>query len=161
MKNKFELVGRVSIQPKLIATAINKIPFVSLNLAVSKTIKDSDGTSKRDTDFFVVYCWNNVANYVGNYVKLGDLISVEGHIKRDKEYDLQRNMNTHKNVLVCDKVQVYARSKSNSENKDSQNKSKEKEDDEKLIEEYKKSQMTFDVNKNTNEVELTESDLPF
>lgn len=163
MKNHFELVGRVSLQPKLIITKINQIPLVNLNIAVTKRFKQSDGTIKSNTEFFVVYCWNNVAKYVADYIQVGDLISVEGFIRRDKDFDIQKNTTIYRNELICEKVQRYARSKANesSEQKKKELPEQEKKEIDKEIQDYKKAQISFDINKKTDEIELKDDDLPF
>lgn len=158
MKNEFELIGRITQKPELIKTKLENVSFALANVAISKRIKQDNGEFKEYTDFIKVSYFRKPAEFIANYINVGDLVLIKGHIKVKKDYDEVRRMNLYTNELIGDSIKILARS----------NKSKEKQDDEiqKEIDEYKESQsdfkqVGFKTSIKTDELEFDEFDLPF
>lgn len=161
MLNEYRIIGRVTQEPKLLMTRSN-IQFVNLSVAVSKHIKQNDGTFKEYTEFIKSSCWRNLAEYVSEYIGIGDLVMITGHIKIAKDYDIERMTNIYTNELIADSVRRLARSNKNREEYIKEETKEVKEDEiSREIKEYKESQMSFKENVNTDEIEITENDLPF
>ena len=141
MKNEFELIGRVSQEPKLIITKLNQLPYTNLSVAVSKNVKQQDGSYKEYTDFISVSCWRSLAEYISKYVGVGDLVRLNGHIKVRKDFDVEKNTNINTIDLIGDKIKVIVR--------------KPKEDKKEKIKEQPKE------NIKVSELKFDEFDLPF
>lgn len=110
MKNYFELIGRVTKEPKVTKTR-NGLSYTNTGIAISKNIKQQDGTYKESTEFINVSCWRNLADYIGQYVHKGDLVRLEGHIRVIKDFDEQRMTNTYTTDLIGDGIKILVRSK--------------------------------------------------
>lgn len=161
--NEYILIGRVSQQPKLSKTKIEGIQVTNLNIAVSKRIKQQDGSYKEQTDFIKSNCWRNLAEYVANYVNIGDMVLARGKIRIAKDFDTERMTNIYTTVLDCSSVKILERNKKNREEI-------QKEEDDKLLNDYKKvqekqpeqaKQVSFKESVKTDDIELSETDLPF
>lgn len=76
MINKVFLEGRATRDPKISFTRTENKKVANLRIAVRM--------SKNYTDFIDVSAWEDVADTIQNYVKKGDLISVEGRLKTEK-----------------------------------------------------------------------------
>lgn len=77
------LQGRLTRDPEKRYTA-NNTAVASFSLAVDRRFKDKDG--EKVTDFINCVAWRQTADYVGNYVHKGDLVTVRGSIQtRDYE----------------------------------------------------------------------------
>lgn len=161
--NEYILIGRVTQKPKLSKTKLEGIAVANLNIAVSKNIKQADGSYKEQTEFISSICWRNVAEYIANYVNVGDLVLVRGKIRILKDFDTERMINTYDTVLDCNSVKVLERNKKNREEI-------QKEEDDKLLNDYKKAQekqpeqvkqVSFKESVKTDDIELSETDLPF
>ena len=167
--NEYILIGRVSQQPKLLKTKIEGISVANLNVAVSKKIKQADGSTKDQTYFIKSSCWRNTAEYVANYVNIGDLVAVKGSIRIAQDFDVEKMTNIYTTVLDCHSVKILARNKKNTDEV-------QKEEDDKLIADYKTTQenrnnqnnevnqpkqVTFKESIETDDIELSEDDLPF
>lgn len=159
MKNEFELIGRITKKPELIKTKLENVSFALANVAISKRIKQDNGEFKEYTDFIKVSYFRKPAEFIANYINVGDLVLIKGHIKIKKDYDELRRTNIYTNELIGDSIKILARS----------NKSKEKQEDDEIqkeIDEYKESQsdfkqVGFKTSIKTDELEFDEFDLPF
>lgn len=143
MKNEFELIGRITQKPKLLNTKIDNIPYTFANIAISKRIRQDDGEYKEYTEFIKVSYFRKTAEFISNYINVGDLVLIKGHIKIRKDFDVERMINLYSNELIGDTINILARNNKNKEET-------EKEVKEELEEKIK-----------TDEIVLNDSDLPF
>jgi single-strand DNA-binding protein len=77
--NKVIMIGRLTKDPEVKKTSSGK-SVASFSLAVS------DRYNRDKTDFINCVAWEKTADYLGNYVKKGNLIAVEGRIST-RNYD--------------------------------------------------------------------------
>lgn len=78
MVNQAILVGRLASTPELRETS-DGTKVASVTLVIDRPRKKEDGT--RDADFITVTAWRGQAEFLCNYFKQGDLISVVGSIR--------------------------------------------------------------------------------
>lgn len=78
MYNLVYLIGRLTREPELTTTKNGK-EVLSVNLAVQRSYKNSDGIY--ETDFIKCVLWEGIANRVAEYCSKGDLIAVRGQIR--------------------------------------------------------------------------------
>lgn len=143
MKNEFELIGRITQKPNLIKTKIENLSFTLVNVAISKRIRQDNGEYKEYTDFIKVSYFRKIAEFIANYVNVGDLVLIKGHIKVRKDFDEQRRINIYTNELIGDNIKILTRNNKNKEEVKEEIKEQPKES-------IKVSEMNFD-----------EFDLPF
>ena len=75
--NNVVLVGRITEKPT--KTIVKDKEILSLNIAVTRNYKNSDGIY--ETDFVRCILWNEIATNVLDYCKVGDVIGVKGRLE--------------------------------------------------------------------------------
>ena len=84
MLNRIVLMGRLTKDPVLNYTNANNIPVANFSLAVDRDyLKDGE----RETDFFDIVAWQSRAEFVSQYFTKGQLVCVEGRMRRRKYED--------------------------------------------------------------------------
>lgn len=77
--NKVLLTGHITAAPNSFQTKTQKA-LATFSIAVKENFKSKiDNTYP--THFFNCIAWNKTAEYITNYIKVGDLVSVEGSLK--------------------------------------------------------------------------------
>lgn len=102
--NKVILVGNLTRDPELRytpkGTAIAKI-----GLAVNHKWKNEAGELKEEVTFVDVECWSRTAENVGQYMRKGSSMLVEGRLKLETWDDKQTNQKRSKMLVVAEAVQ--------------------------------------------------------
>ena len=96
--NKVQLIGRLGADPELKYSPAGKAQ-ATISLATNEAWKDADGNKKEATDWHRVVAWGKLAEIMGQYLKKGSLVYVEGKIKtRSYEQDGTKKYITEVNV---------------------------------------------------------------
>lgn len=103
MINQVVLVGRLTKDIELKKTNSN-LSVAQFSLAVDRGIKKEDGT--RECDFPNVVVWRQSADFLSQYARKGDLISVVGKIQT-RTYDGQ-NGKVFITEVVANEVRILA-----------------------------------------------------
>ena len=102
--NKVILMGNLTRDPELRytpkGTAIAKI-----GLAVNRTWKNEAGETKEEVTFVDVDCFGRTAENVGQYMRKGSAMLIEGRLKLDTWDDKQTNQKRSKMGVVAETVQ--------------------------------------------------------
>ena len=110
--NKIILIGRIVRDCEL--NELNEKKYLKNSIAVQREIKNKEGIY--DTDFFNFTVWNKQAEYLQNYCKKGDLISVIGRLQnRSYEKDGQK---VFTNEIMVNEIKIltpHYKEKSNEE----------------------------------------------
>jgi len=85
MVNRCIFIGRVGRDPELRYT-VDGTPVASFSLAVSESWKGKDGNKQERTEWVNCTAWRKLAEIIGQYVKKGSLVYVEGKMQ-SREYD--------------------------------------------------------------------------
>lgn len=99
--NKVLLVGRITRDPDLRYTPSN-IPTVSFTVAVDRGFKDQNG--QRQADFINCVAWRSQAEFIGRYIKKGNMLSIEGRIQ-SRSYQNQQGVMQYVTEVICDAVE--------------------------------------------------------
>ena len=78
--NKVILIGRLGRDPELRYTA-DGTPVATFTLATTETRKNKDGTKSERTEWHRVVAWRKLGEVVGEYLKKGRLVYIEGSIQ--------------------------------------------------------------------------------
>lgn len=81
MLNHVTLIGRLTADPEVKYTQ-SGIAYAKFTLAVNRRFKNAQG--EKEADFLSVVAWRKTAELVGEYLKKGRLICVEGSIQTRK-----------------------------------------------------------------------------
>ena len=87
--NSVVLVGRLAQDPELRYIAGTGMPVVTFTLAVGREFTDKNG--ERGVDFIDIQAWNKQAETVANYLKKGNMVSVNGSIRVENYIDKNGN----------------------------------------------------------------------
>ena len=85
MVNKCIFIGRVGKDPEVRHTA-DGTAVASFSLAVSESWKGRDGNKQERTEWVNIVAWRKLAEVIGQYVKKGSLLYVEGKMQ-SREYE--------------------------------------------------------------------------
>ncbi len=142
MVNNVVLVGRITKDPE-VRTIPSGAPTVSFTLAIDR-IGSKDAQSQ--ADFIPCVAWNQQATFIGNYVKKGYMLSVEGRIQT-RNYQDQQGQTRYVTEVVCSRVSnLTPRNGAQSDNNYQNNQAN--------------NQGNFNSNKGFNQ-EISDDDLPF
>ncbi|MCH7496544.1 MAG: single-stranded DNA-binding protein [Candidatus Marinimicrobia bacterium] len=78
--NKVILVGHVGADPEPRYTP-SGTAVVNLRMATNESWRDADGNDQERTEWHRVVLWGKQAEFAANYIKKGQLISVEGSLQ--------------------------------------------------------------------------------
>ena len=99
--NKVILIGRLGNDPELKYTP-NGTAQAQISLATSEKWKDSDGNQKEKTEWHRIVAWRRQAEFAGEWLKKGQLVSIEGKLQtRSWEQDGQKKYMTE---IVADTI---------------------------------------------------------
>lgn len=98
--NNVSLTGRITREPELKTTPNGK-NYVMFIIAVDRGYKDAQGN--KFSDFIPCVAWNSQADFIGKYVKKGNLIEVTGQIQ-SRSYQNQQGENRVIIEVVLDSV---------------------------------------------------------
>ncbi len=100
--NKVMLIGNVTRDPE-----IKKIPtgqsVVSLGLATNRRWKDKAGQKQEQVEFHNIVAWGKLAEIIGQYVKKGSKIYIEGRLQT-RSWDDQTGTKKYKTEIVADNL---------------------------------------------------------
>lgn len=113
MVNNVVLVGRITRDPEVRPTQTGSV--VSFTLAIDR-IGSKD--SQQQADFIPCIAWNQTAQFIGNYVKKGYMLSVEGRIQT-RTYQDQTGTTRYVTEVACNRVQNLTPRNSNQSNTNS------------------------------------------
>jgi single-strand DNA-binding protein len=107
--NKVFLMGNLTKDPELRYTA-GGAPVANLRMAINRVYKLQSGETKEDTCFVTVVVWRKQAEAVGEHLKKGDPLFVEGRLQsRSWETDDKQKRSTIE--VVADRIQFLSRGK--------------------------------------------------
>ena len=101
--NSVVLVGRLTKDPEMRYTP-NGIAVTNFGLAVNRQSRREEG-QERQADFIDIVAWRQTAEFCGNYMKKGDLVSVEGRIQV-RDWETQDGQSRRSVEVVAFRVQA-------------------------------------------------------
>lgn len=100
--NKVMLIGNVTRDPE-----IKKIPsgqsVVALGLATNRRWTDKAGQKQEQVEYHNIVAWNKLADIIGQYVKKGSKIYIEGRLQT-RSWDDQSGTKKYKTEIVADNL---------------------------------------------------------
>ncbi len=84
MLNQVVLVGRLTESPT-VTDIDNGKKYTSINLAVQRPFKNSDGIY--ETDFIRCILWNSIATNTSEFCHVGDVIGIKGRLQNRSYVD--------------------------------------------------------------------------
>lgn len=106
MLNRIILIGRMVADPEIRYTQ-SGIAMVNFRLAVDRRYKSASG--EKETDFINIVAWRKTAELVGQYLKKGKLVAVEGSLQQ-RSYQTREGEKRTIYEVQADSVQFIDRS---------------------------------------------------
>lgn len=104
--NKVMIIGRLTRDPE-IRTTSNGANVASFSIATGFTWTDQQGQKKEQTEFHNVVAWRKLADIIGQYLKKGSQVYIEGRLQtRNYEKDGQKHYRTE---IVADNMIMLGR----------------------------------------------------
>jgi|SRR6185369_10505732 len=101
--NKVILVGNVGKDPELKYTQ-SGVPVATLTLATNERYKEKSGEWQDRTEWHNLKAWQKTAEIVGEYVKKGSKIYVEGKLQTSSWEDKQSGEKKYRTEVVVDEL---------------------------------------------------------
>jgi len=103
--NKALLIGNLTRDPEL-STIPNGTSVCKFSIAVNRRFSNAEGN--RDTDFFNIVAWRQLAENCGKFLKKGSKVGVVGQIQ-NRSYDAQDGSKRYITEIVADEVEFLNR----------------------------------------------------
>lgn len=103
--NKVMLIGNVTRDPEIKYTP-KGAAIADIGLAINRNYTTEAGEKREETTFCDVTLWGKVAEIVGQYVKKGNPLFVEGRLQLDQWDDKQTGQKRSKLKIVGDNIQL-------------------------------------------------------
>jgi len=111
--NKVFLMGNLTKDPELRYTA-GGAPVANLRMAINRVYQSQAGEKKEDVCFVTVVVWRKQAEAVGEYLKKGDPLFVEGRLQ-SRTWETEDKQKRSIMEVVAERVQFLSRGKGPSE----------------------------------------------
>lgn len=105
--NKVFLMGRVTADPELRTTPTGQ-SVVTITIATNRNWVGKNGQRQEDVQFHNVVVWGRQAEIVGQFLKKGSLVYVEGRLQNRKWQDAQ-GQTRRVTEIVAERVQLGPR----------------------------------------------------
>lgn len=106
--NKIILIGRITKDPELTHFNEGEGHYCRFFLAVDRRYKNSEGI--KEADFIPIRVWSKGAEYVANYVKKGDLLSINGNL-RISSYEDKEGNKKYVSEVIAEEIKKIASKK--------------------------------------------------
>ncbi len=105
--NKVILIGNLGSDPELKYTP-NGTAVATFSIATNERWKDKEGNFKDHTEWHRIVAWRKLAEIVGEYLKKGSQVYVEGRL-RTRTWEDQNGMKRTSTEIVADSMQMLGR----------------------------------------------------
>ncbi|MFQ5810042.1 MAG: single-stranded DNA-binding protein [Armatimonadota bacterium] len=104
MVNNVVLVGRLTRDPEMRYTP-NGVAVTNFRLAVDRRPRRDQPREERQADFIDIVTWRQTAEFCGNYLNKGALVSIEGRIQV-RDWETQDGQRRRSVEVVAFRVQA-------------------------------------------------------
>lgn len=102
--NKVILIGRLGADPELKYTTSGQA-LAKFNLATNRTWKDKEGNKQEKTDWHWITAWGKLAEIMGEWLKKGSLIYLEGRLQT-RSYEDKSGVKKWVTEIVADNLEM-------------------------------------------------------
>ena len=99
--NKIMLIGNLGKDPEMNYTP-SGIAVTKFSLAVNRVTKSPTGEKERETDWFNIVAWRQLAEICNTYLHKGDKVFIEGRLTQRKYTDREGIQRTAIDVIAND-----------------------------------------------------------
>lgn len=110
--NKVQIIGRLTRDPEIRTTPTGQ-NVASFSVATSFSWTDQAGAKKEQTEFHNVVAWRKLADIIGQYLKKGSQVYIEGRLQTRSWDDQKSGGKKYRTEIVADNM-IMLGSKPNS-----------------------------------------------
>jgi single-strand DNA-binding protein len=99
--NKITLIGNLGRDPEMNYTP-NGVAVTKFSLAVNRVTRSSTGEKEKETDWFNIVAWRQLAEICNNYLHKGDKVYIDGRLQQRKYTDKNGVERTAIDVIASD-----------------------------------------------------------
>ena len=99
--NKITLIGNLGKDPEMNYTP-SGVAVTKFSLAVNRVTKSSTGEKEKETDWFNIVAWRQLAEICNNYLHKGDKVYIDGRLQQRKYTDKNGVERTAIDVIASD-----------------------------------------------------------
>lgn len=103
--NTITVAGRLGGDPELKYTASGKA-YCKFSVCHNRYWKDAQGNQVNEAHFFDVTCWDRMAEYIGERIKKGRPVLVEGELRQESWQDRESGQKRSKIGIQAQRVHV-------------------------------------------------------
>ncbi|MEO8065473.1 MAG: single-stranded DNA-binding protein [Candidatus Doudnabacteria bacterium] len=111
--NKVMIIGRLTRDPEVRTTSTGT-NVASFSVATSFNWTDQQGQKKEQTEFHNVVAWRKLADIIGQYLKKGTQVYIEGRLQTSSWDDKTSGQKRYKTEIIADNMIMLARAGSSS-----------------------------------------------
>ncbi len=100
--NRATIIGRLTRDPEVRTTPTGK-SVASVSVATGRTWTDSNGQKQKESEFHNVVMWGKLADVVGQYLRKGAKLYVEGRIKT-RDWTGQDGVKRYRTEIIADNM---------------------------------------------------------
>ncbi|MEO6833900.1 MAG: single-stranded DNA-binding protein [Chitinophagaceae bacterium] len=99
LRNKVQLIGNLGQDPEM-KTLANGTVVTKMNIATSDVWKDARGEKQTDTQWHRVTAFGKTAEVIGQYLKKGSQVMIEGRLKYGEYLDKEGQKRYTTDIVV-------------------------------------------------------------
>src|SRR6266567_268207 len=111
--NKITLIGNLGRDPEMNYTP-NGVAVTKFSLAVNRVTRSSTGEKEKETDWFNIVAWRQLAEICNNYLHKGDKVYIDGRLQQRKYTDKNGVERTAIDVIASDMEMLTPKSATSS-----------------------------------------------
>lgn len=100
--NKVLLIGNLTRDPEVRTTPSGQ-NVASFSIATSRRWSDKEGQQKEQTEFHNIVAWRRLAEIVGQYLKKGSKVFVEGYLQT-RSWEDQQGVKKYRTEIIADNL---------------------------------------------------------
>ena len=106
--NKVMIIGRLTRDPEVRSTP-GGMNVASFSVATSFNWTDKQGQKKEQTEFHNVVAWRKLADIIGQYLKKGSQVYIEGRLQTQSWDDKTSGQKRYRTEIVADNMIMLGR----------------------------------------------------
>lgn len=100
--NKVMLIGNLTRDPELRTTPAGD-SVASFSIATNFTWKDKEGNKQEKAEFHNIVAWRKLAEIIGQYLKKGSKIYIEGRLQT-RDWEDQNGVKRYRTEVIADNM---------------------------------------------------------
>ena len=106
LKNSVRLVGNLGADPEIKSFDSNSKQLARFSLATKESYKNDKGERVTETQWHTLIAWGNQAKFIGDSLKKGDEVAIEGKLTNRNWVDKDGNKRYMTEVVVNDFIKI-------------------------------------------------------